>query len=64
MLLLGMSGALVRQGGAAAQEKQGEKAQKAPAGHSEPESGAQMYKDYCAACHGTKERAIGQSLDI
>jgi mono/diheme cytochrome c family protein len=62
MLLLGVSGAIVIvQGAAAAQEKGSTKASMA---HSEPESGAQLYKNYCAACHGIEGKGDGPVVNF
>ena len=58
MLLLGVSGAIpAAQGGAGAQKKN---PTKAPIASSESESGAQLYKNYCAACHGVEGKGDGQ----
>jgi hypothetical protein len=73
-MLLAASGgiALMGQAGAASQEKAGKTLKKAPITFSKPESGAQMWKDYCAACgriivqHVTACRAavMGQRLKL
>jgi mono/diheme cytochrome c family protein len=58
MLLVGVSGAIpAAQGEAGAQKKN---LKKAPIASSESESGAQLYKNYCAACHGVKGKGDGQ----
>jgi mono/diheme cytochrome c family protein len=54
-MLLGVAVVVLGQSGAAAQQK-GPK--KLPA-NSPPESGAQLYKDHCAACHGTEGKGDG-----
>ena len=55
MLLLGFGRASpVVQGGAAAQAEE-----KVPARYSDPSSGKQMFRDYCAACHGMEGRGDG-----
>jgi mono/diheme cytochrome c family protein len=54
-VLLGGAVVILGQSGAAAQQK-GPK--KLPA-NSLPESGAQLYKDHCAACHGTEGKGDG-----
>lgn len=60
MLLLGVGGAiLVGRGGAAAQDKQATKLKNVSITYSDPRSGAQLYKDYCSACHGTEGRGDG-----
>jgi mono/diheme cytochrome c family protein len=58
MLLVGVSGALsAAQGEAGAQKKN---LKKKPIASSESEPGAQLYKSYCAACHGVKGKGDGQ----
>ncbi|MBV9886847.1 MAG: c-type cytochrome [Acidobacteria bacterium] len=47
-----------------AQEKDQTQIKKAPMPHSKPESGAQMYKDYCAVCHGKDGRGDGPAAEI
>jgi mono/diheme cytochrome c family protein len=37
---------------------------KVPITHSKPESGEQMFKDYCAACHGMKGKGDGPAAEI
>ena len=60
LLLVAASGpALWAQSGAAAQEKKGQELKKVPITYSDPGSGAQMYKDYCAACHGKEGKGDG-----
>ena len=57
MLLVGVSGAIpAAQGEAGARKKN---LKKEPAS-SESESGAQLYKNYCAACHGVEGKGDGQ----
>lgn len=59
-LLLGVSGSIVAaQGAAAAQEKSPKKIM-----HAEPESGAQLYKNYCAACHGREGKGDGPVVEF
>ena len=53
--LLGVSAAMLGQSGAAAQQKAIKKMPTA----SMPESGAQLYKDHCAACHGAEGKGDG-----
>lgn len=61
-LLLGTSGPILAgPGAAAAQEKSPKKAQIT---HSEPESGAQLYKNYCAACHGREGKGDGPVVEF
>lgn len=35
-----------------------------PPPHSDPTSGAQMYKDYCASCHGEKGKGDGPASEF
>jgi mono/diheme cytochrome c family protein len=49
---------LTAQSGEAAQ-KQGHELKQVPITYSDPGSGAQMYKDYCAACHGMEGSGDG-----
>jgi len=46
--------------GAGAQQDEGLK--KVPMPYSNPQSGAQMYEDYCAACHGSKGMGDGPAV--
>jgi mono/diheme cytochrome c family protein len=65
LLLLAAGGAsLAGQDGGAAQEKQTKKLEHLPMPYSDPASGAQMYKDYCAACHGPKGVGDGPAVEI
>ena len=60
MLLLGVSGAILAgQGGAVAQDDQAKGIKKAPIRYSDPSSGKQMFRDYCAACHGMEGKGDG-----
>jgi mono/diheme cytochrome c family protein len=64
-LLLAVSGVILAgQGGGAEQEKQGKEIKKVPVTYSKPESGAQMYKDYCAACHGMEGKGNGPVVEF
>jgi mono/diheme cytochrome c family protein len=49
------------QGAGATQEKT---VKKVPITHSNPESGEQMFKDYCAACHGLAGKGDGPAAEI
>ena len=55
-IMLAVGGALLR-----SQEvvKHDTQAAKAPIPYSNPQSGEQMYKDYCAACHGQTGKGDG-----
>jgi len=57
MLLLGISGVML--GGQAEAAVQEKNPKKKPVSQSEPESGAQLYKNYCAACHGAEGKGDG-----
>ena len=65
MLLAASSGiALMGQAGTASQEKPRKTLKKVPITYSKPESGAQMWKDYCAACHGMSGAGDGPAAEI
>lgn len=65
LLLVAVSGtALAGQSGGAAQEKKGAELKQVPITYSDPGSGAQMYKDYCAACHGMAGRGNGPAAEF
>ncbi len=56
LLLFALAGtSQVNQTSGTAQEKQKEIKQ-VPIAYTEPTSGAEMYKNYCAACHGVKRK--------
>ena len=57
MLLLGVSREILAAQGETATPKKSLK--KEPAASSESESGAQLYKNYCAACHGVVGKGDG-----
>jgi mono/diheme cytochrome c family protein len=63
LLLAGSRAMLVGKGGGAEQEKQKE-IKKVPVPYSKPESGAQMYQDYCAACHGKEGKGNGPVVEF
>jgi len=58
------SGILVFQGTATSQETQEGTLKKVPITYSNPASGKQMYKDYCAACHGTDGKGNGPAVEF
>jgi mono/diheme cytochrome c family protein len=58
MLLVGVSGAIPAARGEAGAQKKNLKTE--PTTSSGSESGAQLYKNYCAACHGVKGKGDGQ----
>jgi mono/diheme cytochrome c family protein len=47
-----------------AAQKQGQELKQVPITYSDPGSGAQMYKDYCAACHGIVGRGNGPAAEF
>ena len=64
MLLAVISGiALMGQAGGAGQ-KATKTLKEVPIRYSNPESGAQMWKDYCAACHGMSGAGNGPAVEI
>lgn len=64
-LLLAASGAILAgKAGRSEQEKQGKELKKVPVPYSKPESGAQMYLDYCAACHGKEGKGNGPVVEF
>jgi len=63
IILVG-SGILVFQGTATSQETQEKTVKKVPITHSKPASGKQMYRDYCAACHGIDGKGNGPAAEF
>jgi len=63
-LILAGSVVLVVQGTATPQETQEKTLKKVPVPRSKPESGAQMYNDYCAACHGLSGKGDGPAIEF
>lgn len=63
--LLIAAGSLVYagQGAMGAQEKDQTPIKKVAMPHSKPDSGARMYKDYCAVCHGADGRGDGPAVE-
>jgi mono/diheme cytochrome c family protein len=59
MLLVAAGGALV-----VGQETQKKELKKVPVPYSKPTEGAQMYKDYCAACHGKEGTGDGPAVEF
>jgi mono/diheme cytochrome c family protein len=55
---------LLGQGDTPSDQKTEKTMKKVPISHSKPESGAQMWKDYCAACHGASGAGNGPAADI
>jgi mono/diheme cytochrome c family protein len=60
MLVLAVGGAmLVGRGAATGQDKRATELKKVPITESDPRSGAQLYKEYCSACHGMEGKGDG-----
>lgn len=59
MLLLGVGAILLLRGAEAAQDKQATELKKVPITSSDPKLGAQLYKEYCSACHGMEGKGDG-----
>jgi mono/diheme cytochrome c family protein len=65
LLLVAASGtALFAQSGGVEQEKKGHEVKQVPIIYSDPGSGEQMYKDYCAACHGMTGKGTGPAAEF
>ena len=63
-ILLAAGGAILAgQGTGTTQEKQEKVIKKVPITHSRPDSGEQMYKDYCAVCHGAEGKGNGPAAE-
>lgn len=63
LLIAASALAFAGQGAMGAQEKEGAPIKKVQMPHSKPESGAQMFKDYCAVCHGVDGRGDGPAAE-
>ena len=63
-LLAATSIILMGQAGAAGDPQTKKTIKKVPISHSDPVSGAQMWKDYCAACHGATGTGDGPAAEI
>lgn len=65
LLVLALAGTpLVAQTGGSAQVKQTKELKTVPMAYSDPSSSAQMYKDYCAACHGKEGKGDGPAVEF
>jgi len=65
LLLLAVAGAsLVGQDEGTAQGKQGKELRSVYMTYSRPTSGAQMYKSYCAVCHGMEGKGDGRAVEF
>ena len=63
MFVLGIGGAaLARKAESGQNQQKGIKEEPIP--YSKPDSGAQMYKDYCAACHGSGGKGDGPAVQF
>jgi len=62
-VLFAASGTLLRGQGAGATNQQ-KTLEKAPITPSNPASGQQMFKDYCAACHGANGKGDGPAAEL
>jgi len=63
-LVLAGTVVLVVRGTPAPQETQEKNLKTVPITHSNPASGKQMYKDYCAACHGIDGKGNGPAAEF
>jgi mono/diheme cytochrome c family protein len=63
-IVLAGSAVLIHQGAATPQEPQQKTLKKVPIVPSKPESGKQMYMDYCAACHGPTGKGDGPAVEF
>lgn len=63
-LVLAGAAVSIFQGAAAPQETQEKTLKKVPMVQSDPASGKQMYKDYCAACHGIDGKGNGPAVEF
>jgi mono/diheme cytochrome c family protein len=64
LLLFGAGVALLGQRAGASNEPQQKTMERAPIPHSNPVSGQEMYKDYCAACHGATGKGDGPAVEF
>lgn len=64
LLLAGGSLVLMGQTAGGAQEKEEKVLKKTPMAYSKPDSGKQMYMDYCAACHGMHGKGDGPAAEF
>jgi mono/diheme cytochrome c family protein len=63
-IALAVSAVLIHKGVAMPQEPAQKTLKKVPIVQSKPESGQQMYKDYCAACHGPAGKGDGPAVEF
>jgi mono/diheme cytochrome c family protein len=64
LLLAGTGVVLLVQKAGASNEPQQKTMEKAPIPHSNPVSGREMFKDYCAACHGATGTGDGPAVEF
>ena len=64
LVLIGVFSAVQGQSTNLTQRKQPERINKVDIAYTEPTSGAQMYKNYCAACHGIRGKGDGPAAEF
>jgi mono/diheme cytochrome c family protein len=64
LLLLGILSAMQGQNTKSVQEKHAKQIKAVDIAYTEPTSGAQMYKNYCAACHGMGGKGDGPAAEF
>lgn len=63
LLVSGVGVAVMGQGTEPTKQEQEKHIKRGPVPYSEPGSGMQMYKDYCASCHGPKGKGDGPAAE-
>jgi mono/diheme cytochrome c family protein len=64
LLLIGISSAVQGQNIDTTQGKQAKKIKTVDIAYTEPTSGATMYRNYCAACHGSEGKGDGPAAEF
>ena len=64
LLLAGTGAVLLGQRAGASKEPQQTTMEKTPITRSNPTSGQELYKDYCAACHGATGKGDGPAVEF
>jgi mono/diheme cytochrome c family protein len=64
LLAASVSIAMMGQAGTASDEKPTKTMKKVRITYSKPDSGAEMWKDYCAACHGASGKGDGPAAEV
>lgn len=64
LFFAGAGAILLGQRAGASREAQQKKMEKTAVTHSNPASGQEMYKDYCAACHGAAGKGDGPAVEF